>query len=120
VALGDRSMWDGTGQIDLDPVVFEGLKSMTLLVNHNNTIAAGHDKDTVVGILLALHDHHYRLDADEIQGWALANGWRGGNPQKLADYIRDINNGKRPRTRSGIRSDYIEHLRKRATGEEDD
>jgi hypothetical protein len=39
---------------------------------------------------------------------ALAHGWSGKNPERLAQYVRDVNAGKRPRTRSVTRVDYID------------
>ncbi|MBT2523524.1 hypothetical protein [Arthrobacter sp. ISL-28] len=51
------------------------------------------------------------MDADAMQGWALAHGWAGKNPEGLAQYVRDINGGKRPRARHVLRSDYVDYLR---------
>lgn len=64
--------------------------------------------------LLALHDAGIRMDAQAMQGWALANGWSGKNPERLAMYVEDINAGKRPRCRPGLRAGYIDTLRRRA------
>lgn len=111
--LGDGSVWaDLTPQ--LDPVVVEAMKSLTLTVNHNNTISAGFEKDTVVSTLLALRDAGIRMDAEALQGWALANGWSGENPERLAKYVEDINAGKRPRSSRVLPGDYVENLRRRA------
>jgi hypothetical protein len=118
--LGDGTAWENDEEADLDRVVLEAMKSMTGMVNHNNTISAGYEKDVVVSMLLALRDQGYVLDGAAIQGWALANGWSGQNPQRLADYVRDINNGKRPRARRILREDFVERLRRRLAGEDDD
>jgi len=114
--LGDPSEWD-TRTPELDPVVVEAMKSLTLSINHNNTIAAGFEKDQVVSTLLMLHKAGITLDGEAMQGWALAHGWHGKNPVQLTKYVADINNGKRPRSRSVVRPDYIDYLRKRAAGE---
>lgn len=114
--LGDTSEWEARTP-ELDPVVIEAMKSLTLTINHNNTISAGFEKDQVVSTLLALHSAGIPLDGEAMQGWALAHGWHGKNPAHLAKYVADINNGKRPRSRSVLRSDYIGQLRKRAAGE---
>ncbi|MDV2474330.1 hypothetical protein F8M49_00990 [Rhodococcus zopfii] len=98
---------------DLDPVVVEALKGLTRTVNHNNTISAGFEKDQVVGVLLALRDARVPMDADAMRGWALAHGWLDKNPARLAQYVHDINVGKRPRTRSVIRAGYVDMLRER-------
>lgn len=108
--LGDASAWM-TLSPALDPVVEAAMQSVTRTINHNNTIAAGYEKDDVVSTLLALHDASYALDAAGMAGWAVANGWRGGNPAHLEEYIKRINNGSRPRTRRSIRPDYIDGLR---------
>lgn len=65
----------------------------------------GFEKEQVVGVLLMLHDAGILLGADVMQGWALTNGWSGKNPGRLSVYARDINAGKRPRTRSVLRAD---------------
>ena len=118
---GDEEDEDGLEPSELDPVVVEGLKSLTQMINHNNTISAGFEKDTVVAMLLGLHRHRYPMDPDAVQAWALAHGWSGKNPERLAAYVRDINAGKRPRTRRGVlASDVIAQLERRAAGEDQD
>jgi hypothetical protein len=115
--LGDGSVWADLTP-ELDAVVVEAMKSLTRTVNHNNTISAGFEKDMVVSTLLALHDAHVTMDGEAMQGWALANGWSGKNPARLAQYVQDINAGKRPRCRRVLRPDYVDHLRRRAEGNE--
>lgn len=118
VLLGDGSAWEDETP-ELDPVLIEALKGLTLTVNHNNTISAGFEKDQVVGVLLALRNARIPMDAGTVQGWALAHGWSGKNPERLAQYVRDINDGKRPRSRSVTRADYIETLRRRAAANDE-
>jgi hypothetical protein len=115
--LGDGSAWEDVTP-EMDPVVIEALKGLTSTVNHSNTISAGFEKDMVVSALLALRSAGIRMDGKAMQGWALANGWSGENPEHLANYVKDINAGKRPRCRPVLREDYVEHLRGRvAQGE---
>lgn len=110
--LGDGSAWeDLTPELDL--VAVEAMKSLTQTVNHNNTISASFEKDKVVSTLLALHDAGIPMDGKAIQGWALANGWSGQNPERLAKYVEDINAGKRPRCNRVLRAGYIDELRRR-------
>jgi hypothetical protein len=117
--LGDGSAWeDDVTDPGLDPILVEALEGLTLTVNHNNTISAGFEKDQVVSVLLALYKARIPMDAEAVHGWALAHGWSGKNPERLAQYVRDINGGKRPRTRSVIRPDYIDALRRRAAEKE--
>ncbi|MEU8366999.1 hypothetical protein [Micromonospora tulbaghiae] len=111
--LGDDSAWKNL-TADLDQVVIEAMKSLTRTINHNNTISAGFEKDQVVSTLLALRDADIKMDGEAMQGWALANGWSGRNPERLAKYVEDINAGKRPRCRNVIRADYVDYLRRRA------
>ncbi|MYY08874.1 hypothetical protein GT204_08150 [Streptomyces sp. SID4919] len=111
--LGDTSAWDELTPA-LDPVVIEALKSLTTTINHNNTIAAGYEKDMVVGSLLALHDSGIPIDGEAMQGWALAHGWSGKNPERLAKYVNEINAGKRPRSRHVPRPGYVDRLRLQA------
>ncbi|MFB7543540.1 hypothetical protein ACFC0N_27055 [Streptomyces zaomyceticus] len=113
--LGHGAEWEEAAP-NIGPVVIEALKSVTKTVNHNNTIAAGFEKDAVVSTLLALHDAGLQMEGEAMQGWALANGWSGENPERLAKYVRDINAGKRPRCSRVLPDDYIDGLRRRAAG----
>lgn len=117
--LGDGSEWRDLTP-ELDPLVMEAMKSLTLTINHNNTIAAGYEKEDVVSVLLALRDAGIPMDGDAMQGWALAHGWSGKNPALLAKYVDGINGGKRPRCNRVIRSDYIDHLRERVAASIED
>jgi len=121
--LGDRRPWirdveSASLTPELDAVVVEAMKDLTAAINHNNTIAAGYEKDEVIGVLLALHAAGYRLNGEALQGWALAHGWAGKNPQRLAEYVRDINAGKRPRVTRTIRADYIRGLEQQVAVEQ--
>jgi hypothetical protein len=108
--LGDGSDWQELTP-DLDPIVVEAMRGMTLLMNHNNTISGGYEKDTVVSALLALHDARIPMDGRAMEGWALAHGWSGKNPERLAKYVTEISAGKRPRCRRVLGTDYITRLR---------
>ena len=110
--LGDGSAWEDEAP-ELHPVVVEAMTGLTSMVNHNNTISAGHEKDMVVSALLALHDAGIAMDGAALQGWALAHGWSGKNPERLAKYVDDINAGRRPRARPVLREDYVDALRRR-------
>ncbi len=116
--LGDSTAWQKLIPA-MDPVVEEAMKSLTLTINHNNTIAAGYEKDNVVSTLLALHDAGYVLDGPALAGWAVAHGWTSDNPAHLEKYVASINRGSRPRTRRTARAGYIDYLRAKATGRGD-
>lgn len=110
--LGDASAWRVLTP-NLDPVVEEGMKSLTLRINHNNTIAAGYEKDDVVSTLLALHDAGYALDGPALAGWAVAHGWTSDNPKLLENYVTAINQGSRPRVRRGLTPGLVDYFRDR-------
>ncbi|MEV7962386.1 hypothetical protein [Oerskovia paurometabola] len=80
-----------------DAVVLQGLRTVTLLVNQNNTLKGGHEKSVAASALLTLKKHGHALDADEIYAWSLAEGWRGPRAEELRALITQINGGSRPR-----------------------
>jgi len=84
----------------LVPEVIAGLKQITTLINHNNTIAAGYERDQVVKVLRQLKRDGYDLPAKRMAEWAVANGWRHGNPKELIKLVRKTNDGVRLRYRS--------------------
>lgn len=84
----------------LVPEVIAGLRQITTLINHNNTIAAGYERDQVVKVLSQLKRDGYDLPAKRMAEWAVANGWRHGNPKELIKLVRKANDGVRLRYRS--------------------
>ena len=42
----------------------------------------------------------------------LQHGWSGKNPQRLAEYVEDINAAERPPCRPSVREDCIDRLRR--------
>lgn len=97
-SLSTAEDWADTRVMKLHPDVESDLISVTRVINHNNTISAGFEKDVVVKALLRLHEVGHIFDGRLLEGWALANGWSGKNPARLAKYAEEINGGKRPRT----------------------
>ena len=81
----------------LVPEVIAELERITVLINRNNTISAGYEKSQVVRPLLRLHDEGIILPPKKMAEWAVAHGWRRGNPKELIDLAKKINNGVRPR-----------------------
>ncbi len=71
---------------ELDPVVIEGLKHLTLVVNHANNLAGSMDKRDAIGVLRLLRKGGYRLPPEPIYAWALANGW----PARGAERLREL------------------------------
>ncbi len=116
--LGKTLSWDMGDR--LDPVVEAAMLNVTKSINHNNTISGGYDKDDVVSALLALHDAGYSLDANALEGWAVANGWSGSNPARLAEYARKIMSGSRPRSRRKRDASFVERMRQEASSASQD
>ena len=87
-------------EAELIPTIVDALERITQMINHNNTISAGRDKRDVVRPLLRLHDEGIILPPKKMAEWAVAHGWRRGNPKELIDLAKKINNGVRPRYRS--------------------
>ena len=83
-------------EAELTPAIVGALERITQMINHNNTIAAGRDKRDVVRPLLRLHDAGIILPPKKMAEWAVAHGWRRGNPKELIDLAKKINNGVRP------------------------
>lgn len=116
--LGDGTAW-ATHTPALDPVLEQALTQLTSMINHANSVGAGFEKDIVVSALMALRAAGVPLDADTMQGWVIANGWSGSNPQELASLVTAINSGTRPRHRNVLREDYVDHLRARVEQPDD-
>ncbi|HEY5475388.1 MAG TPA: hypothetical protein VIK11_01620 [Tepidiformaceae bacterium] len=92
-----------------DPVVGEGLKTLTALVNHGNQLAGSMDHRDAVNVLQTLQDGGHRLDPQGIYAWALANGWPAKGAQRLKELATDIAGGKRPRAVPGaLRPDILQ------------
>ena len=101
----------------IDPVVVEGLRSLTLMVNHSNNLAGALDKRDAVAVLTTLHRGGHRLEAEAIYGWALANGWPGRGAERLREMAAKIDGGVRMRTGTGdspLRPDALSHWREQA------
>ena len=80
------------------PVVAEGLKALTAMVNHSNNLAGALDKRDAVVVLTTLHQGGHALDAQAIYTWALANGWPGRGAERLREMAEKIGSGHRMRT----------------------
>lgn len=106
----------------IDPVVVEGLKSLTLMVNHSNNLAGALDKRDAVAVLTTLYRGQHRLDAEAIYAWALANGWPGRGAERLREIAHKISGGVRMRTGAGgnpLRPDALAQWRMNSSAEPD-
>ena len=84
-------------EAELTPTIIDALERITQMINHHNTISVGRDKRDVVQPLLRLHDAGIILPPKKMAEWAVAHGWRRGNPKELIDLAKKINRGVRPR-----------------------
>jgi hypothetical protein len=109
--LGDASLW--TDLPRLHPIVEEEMRRVSPILDHSNSITSPFEKNLVVPLLLALHRAGLPMEPLTIEGWAAAQGWSGSNATQLADWVRDINAGKRPRARAEFGPSVAE-LRRRA------
>lgn len=99
-----------------DPVVEQGLLTLTATVNHSNNLAGSLDMRDAVAVLLTLYDGRHRLEAEPIYAWALANGWPARGAQRLRELVEKIQSGTRPRLQGGspFRPDILQQWRKAA------
>jgi hypothetical protein len=101
-----------------DPVVEQGLITLTHSVNHANNLAGALDKRDAIAVLLTLHDGRHRLEAKPIYAWALANGWPARGAQRLRELAEKIVGGTRPRLQGGspFRPDTLQQWRDAVAG----
>ncbi|GCE44197.1 hypothetical protein Rhow_008495 [Rhodococcus wratislaviensis] len=101
----------------LDPVVVEGLKTLTAMVNHGNDLTGALDRRDAVAVLRTLRDAGYRWNPERVYAWALGNDWSSGGAERLRDLATDFEKGKRPQLkgRSPFRPDIIEVWRSEAS-----
>ena len=102
----------------VDPVVEQGLITLTHYVNHANNLAGALDKRDAIAVLLTLHDGRHRLEPEPIYAWALANGWPARGAQRLRELAEKIAGGTRPRLQGGspFRPDILQQWRDAVAG----
>lgn len=83
-----------------DPVVHAGMRDVTAWINLNNNLVQSEDRDYAVLALRTLHEQGHRLDGEELETWALANGWEGKAAARLRTYAEEVVAGKRHRISS--------------------
>lgn len=108
----------GTGRLArLDPVVVQGLLTLTMLVNHGNNLAGTADHRDAVAVLLTLHDGGHALPADQVYEWALVNGWPSRGADRLTELAGKIATGTRPRLKGPwpLRDGILETWRSEAS-----
>lgn len=100
----------------LDPVLVEGLETLTHSVNPGNNLAGSLDRRDAVAVLRTLRDGGYGLPPDPVYSWAIANGWQARGAERLRKLAEDFEAGKRPQLKGPypFRSDILEIWRRDA------
>lgn len=111
--LKDVSAWAaGVGAIDLlgqasaetptirDPIVLGALRSLTNSINLSTGLAHPSDWDHAVQVFRTLRKRGHTIDGDEVETWALANGWSYRHASDVGQLAREISAGKAKRTKS--------------------
>lgn len=80
--------------LELHPVVVVGLTHLTRMVNHANNLAGSMDHRDAVAVLRTLHKGSYRLPADAVYAWALANGWPARGAERLRGIADKVDAGR--------------------------
>lgn len=108
----------------LDPVVVEGLKTLSHSVNHGNNLASSLDHRDAVAVLRELHRGGYSLPPDEVYVWALKHDWQAQGAARLRDLAGKIDAGKTVQLKGGspFKPDILDQWKARASsaGTEDD
>lgn len=79
---------------ELHRVVIVGLTHLTQMVNHANNLAGSLDHRDAVAVLRTLHKGGYRLPADAVYAWALANGWPARGAERLREMASKVDAGR--------------------------
>lgn len=100
-----------------DPVVAQGLLTLTNMVNHANALAGSLDHRDAVAVLLTLHDGGHKLDPQAIYSWAITHEWPVAGAERLRELATAISTGKRPRIKKPypLRNDILETWRAAAS-----
>lgn len=109
----------GASAEPLDPVVIEGLLTLTRQVNHDNQLAGSLDHRDAVWVLKLLHGAGYRLPPQAVYAWALAHGWPARGADRLRELASRFEAGRVPRVRqpNPFRADIVQQWRTAAAQE---
>lgn len=81
-----------------DPVVREAMRSLTAGVNLSTGLGHPRDRSSAIEAFRILHRNEHRFESEEIQTWAMANGWDAEAARELGEYAAGVQAGKRYRT----------------------
>jgi hypothetical protein len=101
--------WETLGGGISDPVVVEGLQTLTDIINVTTLYANAVGRDRASELLSTLHDRGHAVDPESAREWAMARGWSARAAGQLADLAQQISAGKRLRIkRPALRADILE------------
>ncbi|SCL33040.1 hypothetical protein GA0070615_2185 [Micromonospora aurantiaca] len=106
-------------QAALDPVVVQGLETLTVMVNHANQLAGSSDRRDAVAVLTTLHRGGYALTPAAVYAWALAHGWPARGAQRLREMCNRLSGGHTLRAAGAdrcLRPDILQHWQQGAAG----
>lgn len=83
-----------------DQVTLGALRSLTTSVNLSTGLSHPSDWDRAVHTFRALSKSGHAVDGDEVEMWAIANGWSYRHAAEVGQLCREIAAGKAKRTRS--------------------
>lgn len=99
-----------------DPVVKAAMRSLTSRVNLSSGLSHPMDRSAAIQAFKILVRNGHRYDPQEVQTWAMANGWAADDARRLSDYAEGVLNRKAYRVgRITWREDVIELWRSDAS-----
>jgi hypothetical protein len=100
----------------LDPVVLQGLETLTASVNHANHLAGALDRRDAVAVLRTLSNAGYHLSPDAVYSWAFEHGWPARGAERLRQLAADFEAGKQPHMKGQFpfRADILDTWRRAA------
>ena len=93
-------------------IVLEGLTAIKNRINLSSGFAHPNDKGCTIEMLRRLKNAGYLLDSLFIRDWALQNGFKVSDAEKLKEYVEGVNLGKKYRIGSSPywKDDIIDFL----------
>lgn len=77
-----------------DPIVAQAMRSLTTSVNLSTGLHHPSDRSAAIQALRILTRNGRHLDPEEIQIWAMANGWAAEDARELGEYTQGVISGK--------------------------
>lgn len=94
------------------------LRSLTLRVNLSTGLSHPMDFDAALLTLKRLRDSRIHFDGDQIEIWAMSNGWASNDASELGSLAGDVASGKSRKLKARsepYKTDILNHWREMAT-----